>query len=462
METHLPSDFIFGVSTSAFQIEGGYNSGSEPKNNWFNWEKKGRVEPSGIAARFWDLWETYIDLAASLKINSFRLSIEWSRIEPDKGVIDKSAISKYKQILSALNEKGLKPLITLHHFCNPYFWGENFWLNTESPQIFSDWVKLAVENFGEFSNWWITLNEPNIFPSAAYLFGIFPPGKVGDIKSCLICYDNMLSAHVKAYEVIKKNQPDSVISTNVSSSSIYEFERLGTDVLISKNFVEDPNEIKEFLLDSRDNLYKNLRRPTILEEILRKLYFKAVDYHKILKSTKNLIFSSEYPFFLDVIQIDFYNPWAAFHVRMPFHKTAGGRYKLPARALWDDLVDPESFLEFIKASYIAPFKLWVVENGICNRVKNGRSYQRADGYTRPLLFKHYLPKLIEARNSGVELMGYWHWSLMDNYEWGSYEPRFGIYGIDRQRGAKILDTDAMGYDSAACYREMIESLRLKD
>jgi beta-glucosidase len=102
--------------------------------------------------------------------------------------------------------------------------------------------------------------------------------------------------------------------------------------------------------------------------------------------------------------------------------------------------------------------LWVVENGLCNRVRDGRSFARLDGWDRPRYLRENIAAVVEAIDSGVPVDGYWHWSLVDNYEWGSYEPRFGIFGIDRNRGPRgfrWLDTDADGKDSAAAYRRLI-------
>jgi len=102
--------------------------------------------------------------------------------------------------------------------------------------------------------------------------------------------------------------------------------------------------------------------------------------------------------------------------------------------------------------------LWVVENGICNRVHNGRSHLRSDGWDRPRYLRDHVAAVMDAIASGAPVTAYLHWSLVDNYEWGSYEPRFGIFGIDRARGPRgfrWLDTDAQGRDSASAYRALI-------
>jgi hypothetical protein len=115
----LPDGFRFGVATSAFQIEGGLNGPGEPANNWVCWEREGRVELSGIAVDFWNRYEEQLDLAAALGCDTFRLGLEWARIEPEEGAIDETALDRYAQILDACVERGLEPLITLNHFTRP-------------------------------------------------------------------------------------------------------------------------------------------------------------------------------------------------------------------------------------------------------------------------------------------------------------------------------------------------------
>ncbi len=159
--------------------------------------------------------------------------------------------------------------------------------------------------------------------------------------------------------------------------------------------------------------------------------------------------------------------WPAGTSACPGHRTAGGRNPLPTRELWDDLPDPEGLGRWLGIEHDrAPdLPIWVVENGMCNRVRNGRSYGRLDGWDRPRYLRENLAAVVEARDAGVPVTGYWHWSLVDNYEWGSYEPRFGIYGVDRHRGehgVRWLETDSMGHDAAGAYRRIVTGLRKGD
>jgi beta-glucosidase/6-phospho-beta-glucosidase/beta-galactosidase len=163
-----------------------------------------------------------------------------------------------------------------------------------------------------------------------------------------------------------------------------------------------------------------------------------------------------------VSQIDFYDPMAGNHLRVPGHRTPGGRSWEPARALWDDPPSPPLFRDWLTDTASLGLETWVVENGLCNRVRNGVSFPRADGWDRPRYLKAHLAQVVDAIDRGEPVTGYYHWTLADNYEWGSYEPRFGLYGVDRERGLRWSDTDAMGADAAATYRRVIEGLRQGD
>jgi beta-glucosidase/6-phospho-beta-glucosidase/beta-galactosidase len=179
------------------------------------------------------------------------------------------------------------------------------------------------------------------------------------------------------------------------------------------------------------------------------------------------VYDSPHDRTLDVLALDYYDPDVARHFRMPGHRTAGGRNRLPTRELWDDVVDPGGLAHWLGVQHdLAPgLPLWVVENGLCNRVRNGRSYIRGDGWDRPRYLRDNIGAVIEAIDRGAPVTGYWHWSLVDNYEWGSYEPRFGLYGIDRHRGEhgmRWLESDSMGDDSPGTYRRIIAGLRAGD
>jgi beta-glucosidase len=179
------------------------------------------------------------------------------------------------------------------------------------------------------------------------------------------------------------------------------------------------------------------------------------------------VYASDHGRTLDVVGFDYYDPVASRHLRAPGHMTAGGRTWAPARELWDDVPDPVGLHTWLAAQHDATpgLPLWVVENGLCNRVRNARSYPRLDGWDRSRYLRENIAAVMAAVDAGLLVSGYWHWSLVDNYEWGSYQPRFGLFGLDRHHGptgAQWLDTDSMGGDSAGTYRRIIAGLRQGD
>ncbi len=171
------------------------------------------------------------------------------------------------------------------------------------------------------------------------------------------------------------------------------------------------------------------------------------------------MWASPYDQTLDVVSLDYYDPVTSNHVRRPGRRTAGGRSWSPGGELWDDLVHPEGMPGYLAANRVPGLDLWVVENGLCNRVRGGRSYPRADGWDRARYIEANLAALVSSLDAGLPIGAYYHWTLADNYEWGSYEPRFGIFGVDRERGVRVLDTDSLGMDAAGAYRRVIEGLR---
>ena len=488
----LPNGFRLGVATSAFQIEGGLNGPGEPANNWAHWEREGRVEPSGIAVDFWNRYEEQLDLAAALGCDTFRLGLEWARIEPEEGQIDETALDRYAQMLDACLERGLEPMVTLHHFTHPAWLGEDFWLSAESPERFAAWVELVLARLADRCRLWITLNEPAILAQLCYTFGVSPPGRHFALKEMFTSAGHMFAAHVCAYALIHESRPDAIVHTNPSASSIYEFDRLFTDLLLARASGVPRDDLDAWIAEKREAWYGAIAPVTGIERFLRRKSAAVApiarlprlfrnfsprarresdDPEGVLRPAVEAVYSSSWDRTLDVLGIDYYDPVVGNHVHLPGHRTAGGRSWRPNSGLWDDVVHPAGLTQYARANLALsaeaaskerPLELWIVENGLCNRVRNGHSYERIDGWDRPRYVRENLAAVVAGIDEGLPIGAYLHWSLVDNYEWGSYQPRFGIHGVDRERGAKILATDSMGRDSAGAYRRLIEGLRSGD
>lgn len=198
----FPKDFIWGVSISAHQTEG-----NNTNSDWWKWEtyKKRKFinEKSGVACDFYNRYSEDLELCRKANMAAIRLSVEWARIEPRQGTFDTKAIDHYKKVLQKVKEKGLKTFVTLHHFTNPAWFSEiGGWTNLKSSQLFSNYAEKCAEALCDYIDYFITINEPKVYSSMAYLHGVWPPAK----KSLLLAtwvQINMAKAHNLAYKKIK-------------------------------------------------------------------------------------------------------------------------------------------------------------------------------------------------------------------------------------------------------------------
>ena len=450
--TTLPPGFRFGVATAGFQIEGGYNGPGEPANNWSWWEAEGRVEPSGLALDFWNRFDHALDRAQELGVDAFRMSIEWARCEPRDGEVDEAAVDRYNAILDAVHDRGMQPLVTLHHFTHPAWLGVDFWLKPDSPERFRRWADFAVDRFSGRCRHWITINEPNILAVQSYVLGDFPPGRRLKVGEAVRAIDNMLAGHVLAYEAIHERQPQAVVSTNTFALTIYELDRLLLDVLLARSQGVSRYDLKPWLAERRRRYHDFVvPAPTLGERAIRRWGSSAMNLDQALPRAVSAVYDSPCERALDVVPIDFYDPVASNRIK-----------RLPEPKLWDDPPSPDGLRRWLAANSDLGLDVWIAENGLCNPVERGVRRPRRDGWSRPAYLKANLAAVVDAIDAGNPVTSYYHWTLADNYEWGSYTPRFGIYGIDRDRGARWSEKDSMGDDAAGAYRRLIEGLREGD
>jgi beta-glucosidase/6-phospho-beta-glucosidase/beta-galactosidase len=459
-----PSDFQFGVATAGFQIEGGYNRPGEPRNNWAMWEDAGRVSRAGDANRFWEHFEQQVDLVVAMGLSSFRLSIEWTRCEPREGEIDESAVERYREILAAVRTRGLRALVTLHHFTNPEWLGRDPWLDDVGWRKLAEWYAFAASRFGDLCDEWITSNEINIFAVNTYFHGIFPPGRRGDLTATMSCIDHLLCAHIVGYQEIKQRWPNATVATNNYSFSIYELDRLILDTLHAKMHNVADDERATWLHARREEHYRQV--PTAkapfrtLETFLRAWAARKIPLEGALANSRREITRATTPRLLDVAQLDYYAPTVAEHITLPGKRTAGGQWWKLGRPLWDDRPDPAMFLAYVLEAAQDGLPVWVVENGMCVRRDERGAWPRRDGWTRERYLRENIGALVSARRLGANVTGYWHWTLIDNFEWGSYQPRFGLHGLASD--GSFLATDSSGDNIAGIYREIATSLARSD
>jgi len=458
----LPTGFRFGVATSAFQTEGGLNGPGEPANDWLEWERSGRVEPSGVALSFWDRYEDHLDRAVAAGCDAFRLSVEWARCEPAEGQFDEAAFDRYRSILAACHERGLRPTVCLHHFTHPHWLGADFWLRLDSPERFAAWAAAAVDRLAGGCANWLTLNEINGYAVQAFVLGSLPPGRMlanGDLVRAL---DHMLTAHVLAHAAIHRRQPEAVISTDNHASSLYELDRMLLDVLVARAARVSRVDLREWLAGRREEQHAALGRSGRADALIQRMTASILPLDQALPRAVAAVYDGPHERPLDLVSVNYYDPVAADHLRPPGHRTAGGRTWAPVGKQWDMAIHPEGMLAYLRLNRVDGLDVEISENGLCNRVRRGRSWPRGDGWDRVRSLRAHLKAMVAAIDEGIPITGYFHWTLADCYEWGSYEPRFGLYGVDRERGARWSDLDSMGGDAAGAYRRLADGLRAGD
>jgi hypothetical protein len=271
--------------------------------------------------------------------------------------------------------------------------------------------------------------------------------------------DHLLTGHVLAYDAIHSIQPEAVVATNTYSLSAYEADRLLHDILLARGYGVTQSDLHRWLESRRAQLQRAEPAHGPAEIMVRRLAATCIPLDQAFPRAVAATYASPHDRTLDVSQIDFYEPRVDNKFRVPGHRSAGGRNWMPVRLLWDDPPDPEGFTRYCRINHEPGLDLWVAENGLCNQVRRGVSLPRRDGWDRVRYLRSYLAAVVRAIESGVPVGAYFHWCLADNYEWGTYEPRFGLYGVDRERGLRWRSTDSMGQPAAETYARIIAGLR---
>src|SRR3990170_1509523 len=204
---YFPPRFLWGTATSSHQVEG-----NNTNNNWWAWEQvPGNIigdQKSGLACDWWGgRWQEDFERAEGAYQNAHRLSIEWSRVQPAADRWDESALDYYRQMMQALQERDMTPLVTLHHFTDPIWVTElGGWENPRIFELFEAYTLKVVEALKEYVSLWVTINEPNVLAVIGHLFGAFPPGK-DSFPLVFRVIENLIRAHAVSFTAIHSLQP---------------------------------------------------------------------------------------------------------------------------------------------------------------------------------------------------------------------------------------------------------------
>ncbi len=419
---HFPIGFQWGTATAAHQVEGG-----NINNNWAAWEAEpGRIKnghKSGAACDWWGgRWKDDFDRAKETGQNAHRLSVEWSRIQPEADRWDENALNYYREIIRGLVDRGLTPMVTLHHFTDPLWIVEKGgWENAETPALFEKFVAKVGNALKEYVTTWVTINEPNVYTYGGYLNGGFPPGK-NDMEAAFNVMTNLLRGHAAAYRTIHAIQKQARVGFAVNYRSFQPRRSWSPFDRWIANFLHQ-NYNASFIDCLVNGKFRFATKSTSVPEAVKTQDFVGINYY-----TRDLITFKPLQF-------------ARF-----FHQA-----NFPPNTELSDtgfLANvPEGMFESLKFANRYQLPIIVTENGV----------EDADDDLRPRYTIEHIHQIWRAVNFNWPVKGYYHWSLVDNFEWErGWTQRFGLWGLDLENQVRIRRSSVDVY-AAICHENGISS-----
>ena len=379
---------LLGVATAATQIEGGCDT-----TNWADWAKTpGHIADGTTPVRatgHWERWREDTDLMASLGIQTYRFGVEWARLEPQPGVFSDEAFAHYRDEITLLRDKGIRPLLTLHHFNNPrWFESMGAFEHPDCVPIFLRFVERVVTELGDLVEDWCTINEPNVYATFGYLYGVFPPG-AKSLPRTLRVMTNLAHAHITAYELIhalRAGKPTRV--TFAVHLRVFDPANPANPVHRALARAQEflfQEAVTEAMCTGRFRM--PLRRPAGIRE---GRYYDALGINYYSRSWVSKI----------------------------------GDAARPGAELndlgWE--IYPEGLERVARWAHDRwPAPIWVTENGAADNTERFRTQFLHD----------HLEIVSAARATGLPFERFYHWCFVDNWEWAEGEvPRFGIVALD--------------------------------
>src|SRR3989338_2848074 len=386
----LPKGFLLGAASSAHQVEG-----RNTNSDWWEYEQMGRLPKSGLAADHYHRFAEDFQLACDIGLNAMRISLEWSRIEPEEGKWSIAEIEHYKKVLRKLKELNLTRMVTLHHFTLPKWLADGGGFETKrGVQAFARFAWFVAQNLGSEIDLWITLNEPELYSILAYQRGVFPPFR-RKILTPFRVMRNLIQAHKAAFRAIKSVLPHSKIS-------------------IAKNCVWfEPYRDRNFYDRGITWLANRMGNHYFLEKIRKQTDFIGLNYY-----------------FSRSIKFDARNGYRVMNSEALPKSDMG----------WQTYPQGIYYLLRQYKKYQKP--IYITENGIANAADDMRSD----------FIKQHLHWVRKAVDFGIDVRGYFYWSLTDTYEWeAGFGPKFGLVEVDFETQARRVR------DSTKVFKEIIFS-----
>ncbi len=420
----MPPGFLWGAATAAHQNEGGNDN-----NQWAAWEAQpGHIyagQRSGSATDWWNLEVAAADFdrAAELGLNSIRLSVEWSRIEPRPGVFDPSVLHRYAEMIRLLRQRGIEPMVTLHHFTDPLWLAEmGGWENPQVEDAFSRFTERVVAALGDQVNLWCTVNEPIVYAVGGYMGGFFPPG-VNSVHRAVRVLRRMLLAHGRAYRTIHRLQSGA---------------RVGLAHHIRVHLPANPASAADRRAAAMMNQFANASTLVAITQ------GKLTPLLGLGQTVSHLIDASDYVgvnYYTTILTtLDPRRP-GSFFARAFFDPKAEFSDYDPSGEPYG-IIDPAGLYLALKTVGAYGKPIYITENGVPDR----------DDDVRGRFIATHLAETWRAIQDGIDVRGYYHWTLVDNFEWAAgWNLRFGLFDLVPETGVRTPKP------SAALYAQMAQA-----
>ncbi len=433
----FPPGFVWGVATSAYQIEGAWNEDGRQPSIWDVFSHQpGRIrtgENGDSAADHYHRWQEDIALMSQMGLGAYRFSISWTRVLPQgSGAVNQAGIGFYDRLVDSLLEKGITPYPTLFHYDLPVPLHERGgWPNRDTAKYFGDYAAILSQRLSDRATCWITHNEPWVTAFMGYLSGEHAPGKRNPFDAYAAVHHLLLS-HAYAVEALRANarQPLQVgIAVNLSPvyplspGSLDERAVAYTDAMLNRVILDPllkgsyPPEFEDSLVWRWLERRRKILQPGDLKQIATPLDFVGVNYY-----------SRSVVRYLPIVR--------SLPVR-PKNRPYSQMWEIYPQGLYDLLMR-------LKRDYAHPN--WIVtENGIpVADVVDSDGKVQDDG--RISYLRDHLQQVHRAMQDGVPASGYFAWSLIDNFEWiWGYSRRFGLVYVDFANKARTLKESGRWY-----------------
>ncbi len=422
-------DFVWGVSTAAYQIEGAHAQHDKGMSIWDRFvSKKGTIfqgHHGEIACDFYNRYQEDILLMKSMNIKNFRFSLSWSRILPNGyGASSAEGIAFYNRVINFCLECGITPWVTLYHWDLPHALEEKGgWTNRDIIIWFEAYVALCAKAFGDRVKHWMVLNEPMVFTGAGYFLGVHAPGRKG-LKNFIPAVHHAVLCQAAGGRIVRSLVPDSLIGTTFSCSQISPYSNHHSDKMAAKKVDALLNRL--FIEPALGMGYPKDTIPTLnrLEK-----YIQPGDM-------ENAIFDFDFigiqNYTREVVRHSYFVPYLGAKIIKASKRNV-------KTTLMDWEVHPPSIYKIIKKfnGYKGIKKLIITENGAAfpDTLQN----ENVHDVDRLSYIQLHLKQVHRAQKKGLQIDGYFAWTFTDNFEWAEgYHPRFGLVYVDFPTQKRII------------------------